>query len=592
MLKDCIELFQENLEKQSEEYVIHQHIPKDGTYLLIKKTQQGFESGIPFDIRYEKKKKTLLGSENSQFSLVQYLDYYSKLIEMNKPIDSSKVIHSNNFLSYAVKKDSIREGKLKKSTIEGYNQMLRDPRQKYKKPKAKALYNEAEQDLGAVDEALLNEIESWVLEHIFSLDNIALEKKDYLKLFFVLEDEEETKAIYRRESKRYLLPNIYNNNDFNQVADGRIYGLPNDNMGMNSKKPYLANRSRGNAELPYLLNQQDVLKQSRFFDYLMGMASAGKYDVYFDTRERLILGLKAGEAVDHAVTGYYMRLKKEKNEVAILRFETVARHNPNMDTPFQYKAFFKSEEEASGKSISKRGKLEEQIDTIFFNNCLRTNYFTEPGDLLIKDGVLRNNLLLARDRLHSWFHTKDGADIRGILERVSKELICDAVNKGYYKKAKRQMNLRWSLRDYLTQSNEREEFMDNMEAALRHYVFTESGDWDFSDDDEYYFAVGQLMTYFIHKSRGAKKTFSLANGLLNTRKNDRIKKELDRLFKKYNYDIYESEYRIRRLLSRVQRYETESPANHDMIIAGLLADNVLLEKLDIAKEKLKKEGGL
>ena len=53
------------------------------------------------------------------------------------------------------------------------------------------------------------------------------------------QEEEKTKEIYKIESERYLIPNINNNNNFNMEFEKGIVGLPNDNMGMNSKKPYL-----------------------------------------------------------------------------------------------------------------------------------------------------------------------------------------------------------------------------------------------------------------------------------------------------------------------------------------------------------------
>ena len=50
-------------------------------------------------------------------------------------------------------------------------------------------------------------------------------------------------------------------------------------MGMNSKKPYLENKTR-KVKVPYLLNQQKALLQSQFFDYLLGEVSKGKYNFY------------------------------------------------------------------------------------------------------------------------------------------------------------------------------------------------------------------------------------------------------------------------------------------------------------------------
>ena len=54
--------------------------------------------------------------------------------------------------------------------------------------------------------------------------------KDYLKIFFEAPMEQ-----YQRENDRYLVPNIYNSNDYNLEVEGEVYGLPNNNLGMNAK---------------------------------------------------------------------------------------------------------------------------------------------------------------------------------------------------------------------------------------------------------------------------------------------------------------------------------------------------------------------
>ncbi len=40
------------------------------------------------------------------------------------------------------------------------------------------------------------------------------------------------------ENEAYILPRLFNVNDFNQIIDGEIVGLPANDVSMNSKKPY------------------------------------------------------------------------------------------------------------------------------------------------------------------------------------------------------------------------------------------------------------------------------------------------------------------------------------------------------------------
>ena len=81
-------------------------------------------------------------------------------------------------------------------------------------------------------------IEDNVNENLLENDN----KKDYLKIFFVEDDLEKSLELFRNEHKRYLIPNIFNSNDYNRKIGETIYGLSNNNMGLNSKKAFLENK--------------------------------------------------------------------------------------------------------------------------------------------------------------------------------------------------------------------------------------------------------------------------------------------------------------------------------------------------------------
>ena len=51
--------------------------------------------------------KKIYDEEGEDYKYFKQLDYLSRLINTQKPIDSKKVIHSNNYLSFFIKKDNI-----------------------------------------------------------------------------------------------------------------------------------------------------------------------------------------------------------------------------------------------------------------------------------------------------------------------------------------------------------------------------------------------------------------------------------------------------------------------------------------------------
>ncbi len=114
MIKDCLRIFQNELQKYTDKMVIDNYIPKDGTYLLITMHGDDFLPSEPVDILYNKKEDRVENRTHTDYDYLRQLDYYSKLVEMNKPVDPKKVIHSNNYLTFFVKKESIKEQKVTK----------------------------------------------------------------------------------------------------------------------------------------------------------------------------------------------------------------------------------------------------------------------------------------------------------------------------------------------------------------------------------------------------------------------------------------------------------------------------------------------
>ncbi len=93
MVNDLLKIFKnaENMEKA----VLDNYIPKDGTYFRIEN-----DNSI--------KRLTVKRNQTEQNELYQWfkeVDYDSNLIDMNKPVDTTKKIHSNNYFSVFIKCD-------------------------------------------------------------------------------------------------------------------------------------------------------------------------------------------------------------------------------------------------------------------------------------------------------------------------------------------------------------------------------------------------------------------------------------------------------------------------------------------------------
>lgn len=588
MLQECIDVFKSQLqEPDGETLILDQYVPKDGSYYLItRKADHTFELDEPLEISYDKKKKEIIGAMDERYEFIKFLDYNSKLLEMNKPIDPKKQIHSNNYLTFFVKKDALKDGKVTKEIIEGYYKILEDPTLKYKKGNARKIFDKTVELIGELDREFLLEIKEWILNFDFS-QLVYADKKDYLKIFFILEDKNATKQLYEKEGKRYLLPNIFNSNDFNVEVDGEIWGLPNDNLNMNGKKPFLGHLSR-NEKVPCLISQEDALLRSQFFDYLMGLASIEKCNVYVDFERNKIDGYRSGEKPESIENGCFLRIQKGK-EVEIHRVEQVVNFNKNLKKTFLYSNYFglKKEDILAPESVETIGDIEAKINMIFFNGKLTSNYFTDAKDITLYDSVLKQSILTARDRIFTYFHTNQEVKLMGMMESVMWELLHNVLTSeendlAKKKKLREQLNLRWAFLDYW--KDEKEEIgMQTVRQSVREKINTKE-DWEFTSKEEYYYAAGQIISYLFSLSKAKSVPASEINPFLNVRSKEQFLERLLRIYQKYNYS-FELKNRFQRTFAKLQQVREEWELDRIWLVAGFADDNLFYEKSKVEKNK-------
>lgn len=593
MLYDAIKVFEKKQNAVAERFfseeatalecrtklLVDNYIPSDGTYILIT-MDADFRPETPLEVKYDKKSNELKGSTEPCFNYVRYLDYNSKLININKPIDK-KVIHSNQIYAFFVKKESLTDKKLTEDIIDGYYNMLSAPEAKYKGEKKKLkLYQQIAKELGEPDSEALEKIRAWMKDWLANPEQLPIDYtgKDYLKLFFVYSDEKRTKELFEQENQRYVIPNIYNSNDYNIEVNGTILGMPSNNLGLNAKKPFLENKQR-KTPAPYLIDREQVILQSQFFDYLWGHACKGNVNVYIDLdKEELYAVSDKDENIPLIKNGLFLRIKKGK-ELEILDWDIVMDVSPNLSKTFYFKPIVKAP--AEGKNYGqcdKTAELSAVIDEVFFDKCLGFNYFTDAQDLPQMDGKLKYVLLTYRSRIFSWLYKTPQCDMKRVISEMAMKLIQNKIANGYYGRACEQLNLLLSLEDYFKENDEMEELMRTVQDNFKKHIDSKE-EWNFNDE-EYYYAVGQLVYYFLSKSKSAKKPLSMANQFLNADNDKLIKDKICQMFKRYDHAIdLEKDSRAKNVIHHVLMYEPEGKkVMQRELIAGLTAENAFYVK--------------
>lgn len=594
MFKECLDVFLEML-KHEDNLILKGYIPADGSYVIVK--NDGTVKNA--DIKFDKKTRNLNCTDDTLLNDICFYDYHSKLISMNKPIDIKKVIHSNNYLAFAVKKKSITT-KLTEAIIDNYYDTLKNPlEKKYKKSKeASKIYQKFEEDHGVVNITLLEKCRSWIKQHIFSIDklvNVDLEKKEYLKIFFEVfetneEDNKKNKELFIQEDNRYIYPNIYNNNYYNVEVDGKIQGIPDNNMGMNAKKPFLSIKTRKNPA-SYLLDGDTALLQKQFFEYLMNFATNGKNNIYVDIINNKIEAYsdkEEREKFSGIEAGYYLRIQKGK-ELEIQVQDSIVNYQDKLLLNFNYQDFFKMNIEKYPeytKNIgiyTKRTDVGRLINNIFFSKYLLTNYFTDANDISVKDSVLKRIIIMYRNVIFDWIYKGIDNNFEVVEKQFVLELIKNTLINDYNLRAMTQLNLHWSFEDYFANLEKRggEKMADiatKIRMSVKEKVMSKDKAVIVNNNEEYYYAIGQLMAYFISLSKASKKAQSLINPVLNAQNDTVIKTRLLQLYKKYNYNILTKNSRVKNLYAMILGYKPEGKVNQEMILFGYMDNNVIYTK--------------
>lgn len=207
------------------------HTPQDATYVVVDKN---------FNYKVISKDRF---SFNSKYVA---MDFYSKLITLNKAVDLKKVIYSNNYLTFFCGNFK----KLNMDIIDGYYKRLR------------------------VEE--FNIYRCWIKENIFNIYKKT--NASNIKIFFLTDIKE-----YIRLGKEYLENYILSNKTKINKED---YGT-NIFINLNSKKPYLKTYSR-KTKSPFYSSIEENIKCKYFNDILYSLLAKGYNTVYILENGELI----------------------------------------------------------------------------------------------------------------------------------------------------------------------------------------------------------------------------------------------------------------------------------------------------------------
>lgn len=570
MINETLEVFKKIYDKEGEELVVSKHIPKDGTYILVNIESEKIINKL--NIAYDKKNKKIDGELNQYYSYIRAFDYYSNLVDMNKPMDSKKTIHSNQIYSFFIKKDSIRENKLTKSIIEGYKKNLLNPEEKYNSKEAKELYKNIANKLPEIEKETVEKIFLWIETNI-NEDLLEDSKKDYLKIFFVKSDLDISLELFKNEHKRYLIPNIFNSNDYNKKIEETIYGLSNNNMGLNAKKTFLENKTR-KISTPYLVDTEEIILQYAFYNYLLPEVKQGNYFIYFTENE--IIPKTYKDACPNGAR--YLLNATYSKDIDIKNFNIISKSD-SQEININFREILhqkrKDSDEIEYGNLN-REKIMNNINKILFYNSLLGNFLASDGDLDIKDIEIKKLLMKYRNAFYKWFYLNDETEVKKSIKKIYLDAVMVAIGNGHLFKANQQLDLGFCLEEYFYKKSElMEEIMSIKEVFLNHTLSEE--DWELLNDEEYFFAVGQILAYINYMRNSKAKTLNFIKQLTFIKNPTILKEKIKKIVISYSHIFETKNKKINRTISNISLYQPKE-IKIDILLAGFTADIVFFKK--------------
>lgn len=561
MIYDILEVFNKEYQAHGDKLILDNYELKDGLYIKIN-NDNTIETFVKSSkkIKVDNKTKTehyfytLEGTlADNELLWFKTRDYYSNIIETAKAYDApKKTIHNNNYLTLFMKIEEFLKVEFEYLQSKLYKKVLsfKDFDSKNDKDileqfcetiKPMSRKKKIIQTMKQMEQAL-PQIKEQFQEH---------NPKEYIRIYFEADEK-----IYKDESAIYLALKIYNKNDYSITTDDIVYGLSNDNMGLNSKKPYLEHKTKSEINkkiiAPFLIQSKTAMQLKLFFDWL----TLQPYQT--DLLDNMFLNKHSdnGKAVINDYDYLPVKIEKLQSPIDITNLLTI-------DNKESYQ-------------LNHLYELENNIDEIFYNRQLKHNYFRD--DLKVSDFVskkLQQLIFETKYAMVNYFKKYDEKEFYQVVKKYGSDFVIEHLRQGREYKAKESLNLKLSLLQH-----KGEDIMDIKRMQERMFKKLESSNYENLSKEEFFYLCGQVAKYLISQSEAHEKNSDLLEPFLRAGNAQKLKKDIEFTYFKYKHKISINYGKFNNAMSLIMAYEDEEKLsnNMDSFLIGTLSENIFYMK--------------
>lgn len=574
MIDNLLEAFEIAYRKHGDDFISDEHKLDLGLYIRVHPDQSVTSLVINKGDHDNRVDET--------YQWFQKRDFLSKYLESNKAVltDPIKRVHSNNYLSWFVKKDTLMESD---KTLNRQD-IIKMSVSYFDSLEGEALNKPEINDMleGPFDQEKFKFCKTFLTENFDQIETEVEANKatftNYVKVFFDFD-----LSIYQRESNRYFYHKIFNSDAYNIHYEGALYGLSNFNMGLNSKKPYLEHKTM-KRRAPYMVSLDKALIGYKYSLYLKNHGYGVRYQ---STDKPLISELK--KDIENSIESQNLIYLSQDNGSAIIQDYDIIPSFTDRISYFTENHLEVMRKDQETQAIIFRAytsaykdsiyTLEEDLDKYVFLGQLKRNYFTDgksikPSQFITKIQV--ELLLQSRQLLFDYFRKGIKENLNVFCDKYCLKLVLEALKKG---KGVDAFNVYYSLKKHC-KGEKSVNSIQTYKEELRT-VLESTEDQYLKSHESYSFAAGQLAYYLLSRSGASKKNHDIVEPFLNRRQVGQLNEELTYWFKRYAHDIGMNFRKFNRLYAAVLAYDKTAVKHDDVFLAGYLSTNMLYEKKEV-----------
>ncbi len=438
--------------------------------------------------------------------------------------------------------------------------------------------------------------------------------KEYIVLYL-----DEPIEAYQRFNEKYLADKLFNTKEHNVEVGMELYGTSDFFNGFPTGKPYLTHQSASfdiagriterearalyefkdiigrnilPRPLPIFIFNEELKKKS--ITLFKREAEEGRRIGYKEIIESL------QEVVNDDIGNYYL-LYYMGGEIKDFDFVTKFDYQlvDAQGKPWQIDDLF-----GAGNSHTLRNVFDLHMAVMLpiFNNSLivRTKkgdiqykYFDDIDAAYCKSANTYLQVLKYRKAFYDFIYKSKRQSITKVmfddilLTGILDDMRVDEYKQNHHKERAnilQKLNIWFSLSDNFIHSNNSNESMASKLKEHREFmVALAKGEAAIQTDDQYAFAVGQVIYYLFSKSKTADRSYKRLEPFLQQVQAKELNKAIARLFDMYKHETFSSNFR--NPFAEIMDYDTDANIRNLMptMMAGIFSKNLLFSDKEITE---------